>query len=612
MFQNIFKILLIIFFSLTAYSKNIIHNLPKNGLAFWDKLDHNSDFTHFKYANPLAPKGGTLTLAGIGSFDSLNPFIMKGTPALGLSYLFSSYLHVTLTKPSLDDGLSQYCYAAENFKLAPDKSYIEFNIRKEATFNDNDKTPILPEDIIFSFEILMSKGLPLYKMYYKDIKKIEKTGERRVKFWFKATNNRELPLIVGQMPLLSKKYFSSIDFQKTTLAIPLGSGPYRIAKVDPGKTIVYERVKNWWGENISVNKGMYNFDYIKFIYYKDKHAAFEGFKAGEFDLYYDYTARNWVHGYNFSAVKNNFVVKEEIPIKNTGSSLCFIFNIRKEIFKEPLVREALTIAFNFERINEKLFYNTYTRTTSYFGESELAASGLPSNKELNILNTLRENIPERVFNQEFKLPAYKNFLTDTRYYLTNALNLLKKAGWVISKNGTLINSKTKEPFSFQILLVDPKMEGVIQSFISSLKNYLGINATLRIITSSEYMQKTQNFNFDMILHPFPQSHSPGNEQYDYWGTKSADIKGSQNLIGIKNSAIDSIINLITKAQTREELITCTRILDRLLCWNFYSIPTWHSNSVRIAYYKNRIKHPSRMPLYQFNLDTWWSTETGTA
>jgi microcin C transport system substrate-binding protein len=567
----------------------------KHGLSLFGDLKYGPDFKHFDYVNPDAPKGGTLRLGVFSAtFDTLNLYIIKGNPAAGLGDLFE-----TLMTRAEDEPSSEYGLIAESAEVAPDKSWVVYTIRKEARFHDG--SPITPDDVIWTFDTLRTKGRPQFRQYYAGVENVEKVGERGVKFSFKSNDNRELPQIIGEMPVLSKAYWTSHEFDKTTLEPPLGSGPYKIESVDPGRSITYRRVPDYWGADLPVNRGRHNFDVIVYDYYRDATIALEAFKAGRFDFRQENSSKDWATGYDGPALREGLIKKEEIPNEIPTGMQAFIYNTRHDIFKDPRVRHALSYAFDFAWSNKTLFYGAYTRTKSYFSNSELAATGLPSPDELKILEKYRGRIPDEVFTKEYQPPTYDGS-GNIRDGLRTALHLLKEAGWSI-KGRQLVNDKTGQPFEFEILLVNPQFERVVLPFKNNLER-LGITARVRTVDSAQYQRRMDSFDFDMAVDSFGESLSPGNEQRYYWGSASADEQGSPNLIGVRDPVVDDLIELIVNAPDRPSLVTRTRCLDRVLLWSHYLIPNWHIQNFRVAYWV-KLQRPAVNPKYGLPLDTWW-------
>jgi microcin C transport system substrate-binding protein len=567
---------------------------PSHGLSLFGDLKYGPDFTHFDYANPNAPKGGTMRLAAIGTFDSLNPYIVKGVAAAGITQIFD-----TLMVSSEDEPGSEYGLVAESADLAPDRKSILYTLRKEARFHDG--SPITPDDVIWTFNTLREKGQPMYRSYYGDVEKVEREGERGVRFYFKSAENRELPQIVGQMPVLSKKYWNDRDFTKTTLDAPLGSGPYKVEAVDPGRSITYRRTPDYWAANLPVMKGRDNVDQIRYDYYRDATIALEALKAGQYDVRLENSSKAWATGYDGPALRQGVLKKEEIPNELPRGMQGFGYNLRRPLFEDPRVREALAYAFDFEWSNKNLFYGAYKRTRSYFDNSELAATGVPQGDELKILEPFRDKLPAEVFTKEYDPPKYDGS-GNIRDGLRTALKLLKEAGWSI-KGGKLVNDKTGAPFEFEILLVQPEFERIVLPFVRNLER-MGITARVRTVDASQYQKRMDTFDYDMAVVSFGQSLSPGNEQRDYWGSQAAGEEGSRNILGIKNPVIDALIEGLIKAPDREALVARTRALDRVLQWSYYVIPHYHTDVSRVAYW-DKFRRPEVTPKYGIGLDTWW-------
>ena len=571
-----------------------VHAAAQHALTLYDeKPKYSADFTHFDYANPDAPKGGTLREAGFGSFDSLNPFINKGVAADDVGLIYD-----TLTAQSLDEPFTVYGLLAERIEKGPNNQWVRFYLRPEARFHDGE--PVKAEDVVFTFETLLAKGAPHYRGYYADVEKAVIEGPRQVRFDFKHAGNRELPLILGQLPVLPKHWWADRDFSAGSMEPPLGSGPYRIERVEPGRTIQYSRVEDYWGKDLAVNRGFYNFNRIRFDYYRDNNVALQAFKAGQFDYWLETSAKNWASAYDIDAVKDGRIIKEEIPNLNPQGMQGFVFNTRKKHLQDRRVREALALLFDFEWTNRQLFNGAYTRTASYFDNSELAASGLPSEDELKLLEPLRGQIPDEVFEKPFKLP-HTNADGKIREQQRRAYELLTEAGWKI-ENDRMVDANGK-PVKFEFLLVQADFERVLLPYKRNLAG-LGIDLEIRRVDVSQYINRLRSRDYDMIVSGFGQSNSPGNEQREYWHSASADNPGSRNFIGLKDPAIDTLVEKLIAADSREELITRTRALDRVLLWGHYVIPNWHIKTWRAAYW-NHLAHPQTTPAYDIGLMTWW-------
>lgn len=574
---------------------------PRHAIAMHGEPKYGPGFKNFDYADPDAPKGGDVRLAAIGTFDNLNPYILKGVAAVGLGGLFE-----TLMTSSDDEAFTKYGLLAESIEVPDDRSWAAFTLRAEARWHDG--RPVTPEDVIWSLETLKTKGHPFYRTYFANIAKAERTGERSVRFTFSGGENRELPLIAGELPILPRHYWEGREFGKTTLKPPLGSGPYRVKSLDPGRSITYERIKDYWGAEIPVNKGRNNFDTIRYDYYRDTTVALEAFKSGGYDFRIENTSKDWATAYDAPPVRQGLIKLEEIRHQRPTGMQAFVFNTRREIFRDPRVRRALAFAFDFEWSNKNLFYGQYTRTESYFSNSELASTGLPGPEELKILEPLRGQIPDQVFTETYKPPA-SDGSGNIRRNLRQGLSLLKQAGWVF-KDRKLVKAETGLPFSFEILLSQPVWERIALPFVKNLERF-GIEARVRTVDAAQYQKRTENFDFDMTVDVFGQSLSPGNEQRDLWGSEAAGRQGSRNTIGIRDEAVDRLIELVISAPDRDSLIHRTRALDRVLLWGHYLIPHWHIRSFRVAYW-DKFGRPPTNPKYDLGFDTWWIDETKVA
>ena len=566
-----------------------------HGLSLFGDLRYPADFSHFDYTNPDAPKGGRVKLSAQGTYDTLNPFVIKGTPASGASMIYDS-----LMEQPLDDINAEYGLLAASVEVPEDLSWVAFNLRPEARWHDG--KPITADDVVFSFNLLKEKGRPFFRFYYANVAKVEALGPHKVKFSFAGRKNRELPQIVGQLSVLPKHYWEGREFEATTLEPPLGSGPYRIAKVDPGRSITLERVDDYWAKDLPVNRGRYNYDHVSFEYYRDPTVSLEAFKAHGFDYRSENSSKVWATGYDFPAARAGAVVVEELPDKGPRGMQGFVFNTRRPQFRDAAVRQALAYSFDFEWSNKNLFYGQYARTTSYFENSELASRGLPDAAELVYLEPLRGRIPDEVFTRTYAPPK-----TDgsgrLRQNLRTAKKLLDEAGWKIV-DGKLHDPRSGEPVSFEFLIVQQAFERVIAPVVKNLKR-LGVTATIRLVDTSQYLNRIRDFDFDVVIGSWGQSLSPGNEQRDFWGSEAAERKGSRNLIGVKDPAIDALIDHVIFAETRAELVAATRALDRVLLWRHYVIPNFHNRTFRIAYW-NRFSRPAVQPKYATGFfDSWW-------
>jgi microcin C transport system substrate-binding protein len=577
----------------------------QHGYSLFGDLKYPPDFKHFDYVNADAPKGGLIRLAVVGSFDSLNPYIIKGEVAAGINYLTE-----TLTARSMDEIGGAYGLLAESLYYPEDKSFAVFRLRPEARWQDG--TAVLPEDVIFGFNFLKEAN-PQYAFYYRNVAKVEQTGDREVTFVFDAKGNRELPGIVGEMTPIPKHYWEGSDasggkrdISETTLEPPLGSGPYRIKDFKTGQSITFERVKDYWGDNLPVNIGTNNFDDISFIYFRDRTVVFEAFKADQVDVRTGAGTKEWETQYDFPAVQKGLIIKASFVTKDAQRMQGFVFNTRRKKFQDRRVREALNLAYDFEgQMRLQSFGNYNKRTQSYFQNSELQATGLPQGRELDILSEFKGKVPEEVFTQEFQNPV-NGTPQNIRKNLREALSLLNAAGWTL-KDETLVNA-AGEPMTIEFLLDDPSFEDVALYYKPNLER-LGIKVTIRTVDSSQYQNRINDFDFDVITDVFAQSLSPGNEQREYWGSAAADRRGSRNTIGVKDPVVDKIIDLIIFAKNREELVAATRALDRVLSWNYYIVPQFYRAENFLPHW-DRFGYPKPNPDYDIGFPTlwWWDEE----
>lgn len=554
-------------------------------------------FSHFDYVNAEAPKGGTVKMAVVANgFDSFNPFDIRGVAAAGIS----DYLYDTLLESSDDEPFSAYGLIAESLETPDDRSYVVFNLRQQARFQDGE--PITAEDVKFSFETLTTRGHPFFRNYYADVSKVTIEGSHRVRFDFSGTSNRELPLILGQMPILPAHYWKDREFGENGLTPPVGSGPYRIGSFEAGRSITYQRVDDYWARDLGVRKGRFNFDRIIYDYYTDDTVALEGFKAGSFDFRLESSAKNWATAYTGEKFENGTIIKEAIEHHRPTGMQGFAFNTRREVFFDPLVREALAYGFDFEWTNKNLFFGQYTRTDSYFENSELASTGLPRGRELEILEAFRGQLDDDVFAEEYT-PPETDGQSGLRQNLKTALELLRKAGYEI-RDGKMVHGKTGEPLAFEILLFQKSFERVVLPFKNNLAR-LGIDMAVRLVDSNQYIQRLREFDYDMITQVIGQSDSPGNEQREYWHSSTADAKGSRNYMGVSDPVVDELVSMVIQAPDREELVHRVRALDRVLLNGHYVIPHWHLTRDRIAYW-NFLQRPAETPKNGVDLNNWWA------
>jgi microcin C transport system substrate-binding protein len=577
----------------------------RHALSLIGEPAYGPDFKHFRWVNPDAPKGGRVRQAEIGSFDSLNPFSIQGN-AVGE---VGSLVYDTLLASSPDEASTSYGLIAEWVSHPDDFTWAVFQLRPEARFHDG--RPITPEDVIFSLETLKDKVKhPTTARYYKNVVKAEKTGNHQLKFTFDVAGNRELPLIVGQLPVLPKHFWEAKgasgeprDLGKSTLEIPLGSGPYRIKEVDAGRTITFERVRDYWAKDLPVSRGQWNFDELKLVYFRDAVAGFEAFKAGELDFWEERSAKNWNTRFDFDAIKRGEVIKEKIRIQKVAPMQAFVLNIRRPQLQDPRVRQAFNLAFNFEEANKKLLYGEYERVGSFFDESELRSTGLPQGRELEILNEVKGEVPPEVFTTEWKNPVNAGPDENGRKNLALAAKLLADAGYKL-KDGVLTTAAGVQ-LKVEFLNRQPDFERLILPYVASLER-LGIKASLRTVDSSQWIARVRKFDFDITTLSFRQSESPGNEQRYYWGSETADVEGSANWIGIKSKAVDKLIDHIILAKDRAGLVAATRALDRVLLWGHYVVPQWHTPYERVAMWKT-FGRPEKLPrrALAFHQVWWW-------
>lgn len=581
--------------------------LWRHGMSLFGELKYPEGFRHFDYVNPNSPKGGTVRLTGFGTYDNFNPVVagVKGAIAMGVAEIYD-----TLTARSLDEVGGAYGLLAERVSYPEDFSSVTYRLRPFAKWHDG--KPVTPEDVIFSFNAFKTNS-PQYSAYYQHVTKAEKTGDLDITFTFDSPGNRELPQIVGEFSVLPKHWFEGTDkagnkrnIANTTLEPPLGNGAYRIKEFVPGRSIVYERVKDYWGKNLPVNIGRDNFDELRYEYYRDSSVALEAFKADQIDFRPEGSAKNWATAYDFPAVTDKRVVKEEFPDRSRGNMQAFVLNTRRSKFADPRVRRAFNLALDFEEMNKQIFFGQYRRIASYFDGSELASSGLPSGLELEILQTVRDQVPPEVFTTEYKNPVNGN-PEAVRANLREATRLLREAGWEI-RNQKLVNAKTREPMTVEMLntTTDPAAERLMLFYKPSLER-LGMTVAVRNVDDAQYENRERNWDYDLIVGSWAESLSPGNEQREFWGSKAADQVGSRNLIGIKNPAVDKLIDRVIFARSREELVAATRALDRVLLWNNYVVPHWTYPFLRTARW-DRFGHPDTLPEYSpsgFPTVWWW-------
>ena len=572
--------------------------ITSHGLAMHGNLKYSKDFSYFEYVNPNAQKGSHVKLASIGSFDNLNAFIIKGVSAAGIGLIYDQLL-----SSSADEAFSEYGLLADSVTVSKDRSWVEFSINPNAHWHDG--MPVSTSDVIWTFNTLVESGRPFYRFYYANVKKVEKISDRSVRFTFTSGENRELPLIIGQMSILPKHYWESRDFEKTTLEPPLGSGPYRIQNVDAGRSIILERVKNYWAKDLNINRGMNNFDSIQYDYYRDTNVMLEAFKAGAFDFRNENSSKAWATEYNIPAVHDGRLKQTTVEHQRSSGMQGFAFNSRQKKFSDRRVRQAIGYAFDFEWSNKNLFYGQYSRTRSFFDNSELAAVGLPSKQELDLLSQFRDQLPKEVFTKEYNPPS-SDGSGNIRQNLREASKLLLEAGWIV-KDGIRINSNTGEHLAFEILLVSPLFERIVLPFKKNLEK-LGIAATVRTVDTAQYVRRLDTFDFDVIVISIGQSLSPGNEQRSLWGSSSVNMEGGQNYMGISDAVVDALVESVIEAPNRDALIAATRALDRVLQWGHWLVPHWHIKYDRIAYW-DKFGYPDATPSSGNQFMSWWIEES---
>ncbi|MGZ5864399.1 MAG: extracellular solute-binding protein [Xanthobacteraceae bacterium] len=580
----------------------------RHGVSLFGALKYPAGFAHFNYVNPTAPKGGTARQIALGTFDNFNMVVagVKGSLATGIDQVFD-----TLMVRSLDEVSTEYGLLAEGVSYPADFSSATYRLRANARWHDG--KPVTPEDVIFSFDAF-KKLSPMYAAYYRHVAKAEKTGEHDVTFTFDQAGNRELPQIVGEINILPKHWWEGTDksgnkrdIGVTSLEAPLGNGAYKIKEFTPGRNIVYERVKDYWGKDLNVNVGRDNFDELRFEYFRDTTVALEEFKADTIDWRVENSAKDWATAYDFPAVKEKRVILEEFPIRSQGIMQGYVFNLRRDKFKDARVREAFNYAMDFEDMNKAMFFGQYKRIGSYFEGTELASSGLPQGRELEILESVRDKVPPAVFTKPYTNPiggAPENIRTNLR----EALRLLREAGYEV-RNQKMVNTKTGEQLSVEILVSSPAFERLALRYVPNLER-LGIDARIRTVDDAQYENRLRQWDFDLVVAGWGESLSPGNEQRGYWGSQAADQSGSRNVGGIKNDAVDALIDQVIFAKNRDDLVAATRALDRVLLWNFYVVPQWTYDKVRTARW-DRFSRPEKMPEYgasAFPIVWWWDAE----
>ncbi|MGE8436720.1 MAG: extracellular solute-binding protein [Pseudomonas palmensis] len=584
-----------------------------HGYAQFGTLKYPAKFTHFDWVNPQAPKGGTLRAMAFGTFDTLNPYTFKGSSPVttpnflqyGVNELNETLMVGTGQRdPSGDEATSSYGLIARSVEYSEDRSWVVFNLRPEARFHDG--RPITAADVAFSYRTLLKEGHPLYRTNLQEVQRVDILNPKRIRFVFKRAGNPLLILRLGEMPVLPQHYWKGRDFKATTFEPPLGSGPYRITQVQPGRSLVFERVKDYWGKDLAVNRGKYNFDRVEFEFYRDSDVAFEAFKAGEFDVYIEHQAKNWATGYNFPAVRRGQVIQAQIAHQIPTQTQGLFMNSRRAAFSDDRVRQALGLMLDFEWTNRTLFSSAYKRASSYYPNSEFSATGLPVGKEWLLLAPYRDQLPAALFTQPYSVGKTNGRGID-RDTLRQALNLLGQAGWKLS--GQRLLNSNGQPLKLEILLVNPNLERILQPYVENLAS-IGIDARLRTVDRAQYKQRLDQFDFDMILMTLNQTLSPGLEQWLYFHSSQAATKGSKNYAGVKSPVVDHLLESLLNAQSRDDQVAAARALDRVLLWQHYMVPNWYLDYHRLAY-RNRFAFVATPP-YTLGLNSWWLKPTENA
>lgn len=568
---------------------------PVHGIAMHGTVTEPPDFSHFSYANQQAPKGGRITIGMPGSFDSLNPLIIKGNPVAGMR----DYVYETLMARGLDEPFSLYGLIAQSAEMADDRSEIIFNINPKAAFSDGH--PITADDVLFSWTLLRDKGRPNHRSYYAKVKSAEKLTAHRVRFVLDG-EDREMPLILGLMPILPRHAVDAETFDQTTLNAPLGSGPYTVESIDPGRSITYRRNPGYWGGDLPVNVGRFNFDEVRFDYYRDAIAMFEAFKSGNIDFWNEEDPARWASGYDIPAVKDGRIVRTSFDIGLPAGMTALVFNTRREVFADPLVRQAMIQLFDFEWVNRNLYHGLYKRTQSYFERSDLSSHGKPADaRERALLAPFKDAVRPKIMAGTFAFPVSDGTGQD-RANLRTAFDLLKRAGYVL-KGRTLVKAATGVPLSFEFLATSAAQERLLGEFVNSASR-LGIKARIRVVDSAQYQQRLNIYDYDMIQATWPSSLSPGNEQTFRWDSRMAHQEGTYNYAGITNPAVDAMIKAMLAAHDRENFVSATRALDRALLSGDYVIALFYLPRQWVAYW-NHFAYPEKSPLFGYNIDLWW-------
>ncbi|MFN3624392.1 MAG: extracellular solute-binding protein [Hyphomicrobium sp.] len=572
---------------------------PTGAFALYGTPKEPAGFSHFSYVNPEAPKGGRLTLGSSGSFDSMNPLIVKGTPVSGVR----DFTIESLMARGLDEPFTVYAQIAETIEVPEDRSWVAFHLNPKARFSDGH--PITADDVIFTLELLREKGRPNHRTYFSKVVKSERLSDHDVRFTFDAAGDREIPLIMSLMPVLPKHAIDPKAFEDTTLAPPIGSGPYKVSRIDPGRSITFARDPNYWGRDLPVNRGRFNFDEIRFDYFRDGSVMFDAFKTGQIDLWPEEDPRRWANGYDFPAIRDGRAVKREFEIGIPAGMTGLVFNTRRQVFADPRVREALIYLFDFEWINRTLYAGLYSRTQSYFERSILASPGHPADaRERELLAPFPTAVKPAIMEGTYRFPS-----TDgsgrSRENQERAFRLLEEAGYELRK-GKLVNRESGRQLEFEILAVSTVQESLLLSFARDVER-LGIKVNLRVVDSSQYQQRLTNYDYDMIQNTWTSSLSPGNEQLFRWSSQSRDVPGTYNFAGVANPAVDAMIQALLAAKTEENFVSAVRALDRVLLSGDYVIPLFYIPKQWLAYWV-RLQHPEKTPLFGYNADSWWAAD----
>ena len=565
-----------------------------HGISLYGDLKYGPDFQHFDYVNPDAPKGGTLIQSSIVAFDTLNPFTLKGTSAAGLGLIYDS-----LMVASADEPYAMYGLIARSIEVPQDRSFAIFHLDPRARFQDGSE--ITADDVVFSYEVLVEKGSPVYRQYFSQIEGAEAIDDLTVKFTFKPGNNRETPMTAAGISIMPKKFWEGKDFSKTTFEIPVGSGAYKVASIEAGRRITYERGKDYWAADLPVNRGQSNFDTIRYDTYLDPEVQRQAFLAGEYMVRSEHSSRDWSTAYDTPAVERGDIQKKFMPDHLPVGMQAYVLNNRLPLFSDWRVRKALQYGFDFQWLSQAMFYGAYKRTDSYFVNSDLASSGIPTGDELALLEPYRDQLPPELFTQPFKLPNFDE-PDGRRKALRDSMTLLNEAGWEV-RDKVLVNKETGQPFRFELVIRQPGIEKIALVMKARLKQ-LGVQMDIRLIDTGQWVNRIQAFDFEAITFWWQQSLTPGNEQRVFWSSEAADQPGSRNFAGIKNPVVDAMVDKVASANSWEELVTATHALDRVLLWGYYVIPQYYLGGERLAWW-NIFGHPDTVPLKGESVMRWW-------